>query len=428
MVAFQRLRIWWSGAFWVIPLIGVVAGWVAEDLVTGLDDVLRNRFTGTLSASAAQTMLAAVGGGMVTFTGFVFSVVLLMLQFGSATYSPRTVSYFLQLRTTQWVLAVFLGTIVFSFQALITVGSGGEQDFVPLFGVVVALALLALSLFGFLWLIQGVSHTLKVDSLLASLGRVARRSVRRAAGSAGSPGSRTTGPSQIPPGGEVVRFAGPPGQVVAVSVRRLVRLAERHDVDIEVLVRVGDGITTGTRIARLHGDGPEHRVINRSLLVRRERSLVHDPLYALRLLVDVAIRALSPAVNDPTTAVRAIEEIESVLRVAATLPLGPVTIEARGGRLTIPFPGWADMVDLALLEILHAGCDAPQVTRRTSALLADLLDDLPHELHEPLLRHRNRLVDEVARHSAAGDRTVRLTADRQGLGGSEDGPEDRAQT
>ena len=117
----QRLRRWWSDAFWLIPALGVTAGLVIETVVNRLDNEIGEPMA-TLSPSAAQTMLAAIGGGMVTFTGFVFSVVLLMLQFGSSTYSPRTVTYFLQARTAQWVLAVFVGTIVFSFKALLTVG------------------------------------------------------------------------------------------------------------------------------------------------------------------------------------------------------------------------------------------------------------------------------------------------------------------
>lgn len=417
VVALQQARLWWSGAFWVIPLIGVVTGWVLEDAVTDLDELLRSQVSGTLSASAAQTMLAAVGGGMVTFTGFVFSVVLLMLQFGSATYSPRTVSYFLHQRTTQWVLAIFLGTIVFSFQALITVGSGGQEDFVPLISVVVALVALMGSLVGFLALIQEVGRTLKVDSLLASLGRIAQRSIRRAGTPVRPSDARAAGRPERRSDGEVVRFAGPPGQVVGISVRHLLRVVERHGADVEVLVRVGDGIRTGTRIARLHGQGPAHRAINRSLLVRRERSLADDPLYALRLLVDIAIRALSPAINDPTTAVRALGEIEGVLRGAASLPLGPVAIEAGDGRLLLPAASWSDVVDLALLEVSEAGRDAPQVTRRMAALLSDLVEELAPERHEPLLRHQHRL---VSRHSPDRDHAIWLTGDRQGLGGSRD--------
>ncbi|MBN9111584.1 MAG: DUF2254 domain-containing protein [Pseudonocardia sp.] len=425
MITLQHVRVWWSGAFWVIPLVGVVVGWAGEDTVTRLDDLLRSRFTGTLSASAAQTLLAAVGGGMVTFTGFVFSVVLLMVQFGSGTYSPRTVSWFLRARTVQWVLAIFLGTIVFSFRALISVGSGGQEDFVPLFGVLVALALLVASLVGFLALIQVVGRSLRVDSVLSSMGRIARRGAHLA----GRPAGSSAPTSAIAPAPdaevEVVRFVGRPGQVVSISVGDLARLAGRHRTDIELLVRVGDGISEGTRIARLHGCGPDHRAVRRTLLVRRERSLTTDPLDALRLLVDVAIRALSPAVNDPTTAVRALDEIDGVLRAVAPLSLGRAEIQAGAGRLFLPAATWSDIVELALIEIAEAGHDAPQVTRRISALLDDLLEDLPDGRHEPLLRHQRHIAARVPDRSGIGDQSTWLTPDRQGLGGAVQDPDGR---
>src|SRR5690349_10543805 len=123
-----RLRMWWDGAFWVIPLTGILLAVLADHLVDGIDESIADSFgsSALLSRSSAVTLLAAVGGGMVTFTGFVFSVVLLIIQFGSSSYSPRTVSYFLRSRVTQSVLAIFLATITYPFLALISIGSAGR--------------------------------------------------------------------------------------------------------------------------------------------------------------------------------------------------------------------------------------------------------------------------------------------------------------
>lgn len=142
------------------------------------------------------------------------------------------------------------------------------------------------------------------------------------------------------------------------------------------------------------------------------------PLYALRLVVDVALRALSPAVNDPTTAVRALDEVEDVLRTAARLRLGAIRVEGGHGAVVLPGATWADVVDLALTEVLHCGLGAPQVTRRLSALLGDLLADLPETTHPPLLRHQQRLTAEVTRAQPEQDLVFWLTGDRQGIGGS----------
>ena len=126
----QRLRLWWEGAFWVIPLLGIAAGYLLDVLSVPIDEVLAldSEAAAAISPAAAVTLLAAIGGGMITFTGFVFSVILLMVQFGSSQYSPRTVSFFLRARGMQWVLAVFLATIVFPFLSLIESGPASAMS------------------------------------------------------------------------------------------------------------------------------------------------------------------------------------------------------------------------------------------------------------------------------------------------------------
>jgi uncharacterized membrane protein len=431
----RRVRLWWSNALWVIPLAGILTAYVVSQVLARYDDELRSLWTNQLSPSAAQAFLAAVGGGMVTFTGFVFSVVLLMLQFGSSMYSPRAASYFLRDRTTQYVLAIFLGTITLSFTELIAVGSGGRADFVPVLNVVLTLLALFASLVGFLALLQSVARHLQVDSLLSTIGGMARRQLSRhpSAGgrdtavepSAGTATDRSDGPDgpdgpepPAPLDTDLVRYVGRPGQLVGVALGSLLRIARDGGTEIRLLVRVGDGVSEGSPIAAVTGLRPGDRELSRCLLVRPERSLKHDPLYALRLLVDIGLRALSPAFNDPTTAVRALDEIEDVLRTAARLPLGSVRRSSGTGAVVLPGASWPDVVDLALLELIEAGLRAPQVTRRLSALFGDLLADLPETAHAPLLRYQRRLTDEVARTLPPQDHAIWLTGDRQGIGGS----------
>ena len=156
---------------------------------------------------------------------------------------------------------------------------------------------------------------------------------------------------------------------------------------------------------------------DRCILVRRERSLKFDPLYALRILTDVGLRAISPGSNDPTTAVRALDEVEGVLRAAAPQRLGTVRIRAGAGSVIVQSATWDDIVDLAIWEVLEAGLGAPQVTRRLSALLSDLIDDLPAERHPPLLRYRHRLRTAVTELVHPNDAGPWLVGDLQGIGG-----------
>ena len=419
----QRLRLWWEGAFWVIPLLGILAGYLLDVVSVPIDEALAldAEATGAISPGSAVTLLAAIGGGMITFTGFVFSVILLMVQFGSSQYSPRTVSYFLRARGMQWVLAVFLATIVFPFLSLIEIGSTARDEYVPLGSIAISILLLVVSLVAFLALIHVVSEKIRVDSVLSALGRRARADLAQRASVRGL--TSAAGPSDEAPTHDSdavsIPFTGRPGQVVSINVARLRRVAARRDARIVMRVRVGDAVVTGTRVAVVEGGrGVRPREVSRCLLVDDERSLRHDPLYALRILTDVSLRALSPGINDPTTAVRALDEVEGVLRAAADLPLGTVELEGRRGSVVLRGPTWADILALALLEVIAFGADQPQVTRRLTAMLDDLADEVPEHRRPAVQEYRSRLADRVAAVVPEADRATALSPDLQGIGGS----------
>jgi len=421
-----RLRMWWDDAFWVIPVTGLLVAVVVDWLVNATDEAFADSAAELtlLSPSSAVTLLASIGGGMITFTGFVFSLVLLIIQFGSSNYSPRTVSYFLRSRVTQSVLAIFVATSTYAFLALISIGSAGRDTYVPVLGVLVCLGFLLASLVAFLALIQNVAGRIRVDALLSDLGRVARGALPQRVPARGELVAGLDPAPEVAGGGVVVRHRGDSGQIVGIDVAGAVRMAARSGVEVVFQVRVGDGIAPGTRVALVAADSVVER-FDRCVLVHRERSLRYDPVYALRILTDVGLRALSPAINDPTTAVRALDEVEAVLRAAAPLPLGPVRIPAGAGSVVVRGVTWSDIVDLAIWEVLEAGLSAPQVTRRISALLSDLLADLPAERHAPLLRYRQRLHAAVTASVNPQDPGPWLLRDSQGIGGERWIPEPR---
>jgi uncharacterized membrane protein len=130
-----------------------------------------------------------------------------------------------------------------------------------------------------------------------------------------------------------------------------------------------------------------------------ERTFDQDPRYAIRLLVDIAIRALSPAINDPTTAVQALDQIEDLLlRLGRSrLQVGPARDAAGTLRLVIPQPTWEDFVVLAFEEIRYSGATSVQIMRRMRALISDLTSALPKERHPALRHYRERLDSTIAR-------------------------------
>lgn len=182
---------------------------------------------------------------------------------------------------------------------------------------------------------------------------------------------------------------------------------------------MGDSIGPGSTIGYTAGDArPEDHRLSRCLIIDVERSLRYDATYPLRLLVDIALRALSPGTNDPTTATRALDEIEAALAVAATRPLGTVETVAAQGHAIVRNRSWNDLVELALDEITRAGSDQPQITRRLLALLDDIDNCTPPARRPALQAIRANI---ALRASAAHPRDVAflLTPDRQGIGGAQ---------
>lgn len=429
-----RVRLWWERAFWVIPLVGVVLGMTILQAVSDFDEELvlsPDAIPPTLSVASATQLLAAIGGGMVTFTGFVFSFVILLLQFGSSQYSPRMVSYFLRARSTQVILAIFLATITFSFTALLEVGSFGRHDYTPVLTVVTAVALLFASLIAFIGLLHSVGSRVRVDAVLSAIGRQARhrlpvvlRPPRRA--------ELGTNVSSRPAGERSPQLlrGSDSGQVVAIDDRALMRVARRHRLHIRLLVQVGDAARVESALMEIRtaDSRPISRRLSRVLLstvvIDQERSLRYDPFYLLRLLVDVAIKALSPAVNDPTTAVRSLDEIEGVLRVSATQPLGARRIRSAQAEVLVPSSSWADVVALGLVEIMVCGSRQPQVSRRMIALIDSLVDDVSMEQGAVLVEVKRELLTLVKDEKfSSGMTELAIRPDRQGLGGTAFGAE-----
>jgi uncharacterized membrane protein len=200
-----------------------------------------------------------------------------------------------------------------------------------------------------------------------------------------------------------------------------VAIATRLDIQVTCLVTVGSFVEPGTPLLRLHpapASASDVRRLTRAVRLGPSRRIDHDPAYGLRLLADIAIRALSPAVNDPTTAVQALGQIESVLLRIAPRALGPVTLRDPDNavRLTVPRPDWPALLDLALAETLLAGAGSLQVHRRLRALLDTLARALPPHRATALDPLRATL-DHTARTLPALASTA-MVPDPQGLGGA----------
>jgi uncharacterized membrane protein len=190
---------------------------------------------------------------------------------------------------------------------------------------------------------------------------------------------------------------------------------------MEVLVTVGDAVVEMTPLLRVFEtrNALDENTLRQAIAIGNERTFEQDPKFAIRIIVDIAIKALSPAVNDPTTAVQAIDQIEDLLLRLGNHSLEIGAFRDKDGRLRliVPFPNWDDFLQLSLAEIRQYGADSVQVMRRMKALVRNLQSLLPEERRPALQRWEQSLNQTISRSfEELADRIAASVADRQGLG------------
>jgi uncharacterized membrane protein len=422
--------------FWFAPtaaMLGVFAVWlVAQELDAALVRALRDEGDyDTLAelvrfADDAKTVVSAVGSAMMTFIGVVFSISLVAVQMAGGQFTPRVVRLFVRSRITKATFAVFLATFVLTLLVLTSYDSTRDPratTSVPLVQSVLTLVMVALSLLLFVMYVNATLRLMRVSHVIA---RIAAESFRVAA-LMPTPVHGTTPGGPAGDGGDAlgpatawVTHDGRAGVLRDVHTARLVRVARAHGVVLRLVPRIGDFLVPGTPVLAVHGgQAPPRRALRYALSVGVERTFHQDLGFGLRQLSDIALRALSSAVNDPTTAVQALDRVVQILAALSRRPLDAVVHRDRRGapRLVQPVPGWTELVDLGFAEVRACAAGAPQVTRRMLAGLDDLLLLAPPERREPLLRHRELLRQAVERAAPTpADRAFALRPDRQGIG------------
>jgi len=247
--------------------------------------------------------------------------------------------------------------------------------------VVVGLVLLVVTLGAFVALVQRAFELTQIGGILRSLMRRALAVIDDVHPPAARGDERA--PITLDPHAEVFVHEGPAAVVAAIDRAALLRLAGETGGFVEVLPTVGQYVAPGTPILRVHGrpSAPLGADARRVLVLARQRTIDQDPAFALRMLVDIAIRALSPAVNDPTTAVQALDRIEGLLVELHRRVPGPVLVLDGDGvpRGRVPAPTWNAYLELAVTEIRHYGAGSAQVGRRLHALYDHLLAELDED-------------------------------------------------
>ncbi|MGC5241389.1 DUF2254 domain-containing protein [Streptomyces albogriseolus] len=415
-------------SLWILPVLGLAAGTLLGEAALALDDRVGIPTGWRYTATTATGVLTAIVGAMVALLGFVVTIGVLAVQQAIGTLSPRYMRLWYRNPLQKTVLSLFAGTFAFAFTLLRRIGPGTVPDLgVTLAGLAVAVSLVMLLVY-----LNRFVHDVRP---VAIADRARRTGLRVLGVSVEAQGrcllldERADDPRRDAPA-QVVRSEDG-GAVQGLDVAGLVRAASRYDCVLAVAHRVGDFVPPGAVLLEVHGTprtAVDPRRLSGLVALGAERTAEQDPAFALRVLADIAARALSSAVNDPTTAVQVLNHIEAFLHAVGRSELrGRHVLADRESRPRAVVPGrnWEEYLELGVTEVREYGVGSLQVCRRLRALLDGLLTGVPDGRRPAVRRQLALLDDAVEREYPEGvRRTLARTGDRQGIGGGGSSPGD----
>jgi uncharacterized membrane protein len=364
-----------------VQLVGATAGFVLG-LVVPLIDV-----GPMVSSGRMAELLFTLGVGTLGITTVVFSLLFGVVQWTASTYSPR-LTLFHRDPLVWRAFGLAIGVFTFAVTAGLSTGVDGQVTVVlPTLGVMAVLLVAVL-----IRELQNRAYkSMQLASVVAALVANGHTAIAQAYPPASVP---ATTPDPPTPTGEVrtVSWSGKLAVVQQLELRRMVTAASRADACVTFRVPVGGSVHPGTILAEVRGGHLEDHVVRRAVVADAERSFAQDPLLAFRLLADIALRALSPAVNDPATAVDTLDGIHDLLRDLADRDLEPPDIVDDLGvcRARILLPSWEAFLRTGVEDLLPAASSSPMVLDRVVAMLTDLLAVARVERRASVVRLRDR--------------------------------------
>jgi uncharacterized membrane protein len=416
-----RVRQYVSESIWTVPLLGALVGLLAAVVIVHIDRGAHLPSQWQYSPSTASTVLSAIVGATAALTGFVVTVTVLVVQMVIGTFSARYMRLCYRDAWLKGTLALLVGTLAFAFALLRRI----ESNFVPNIGVTVAGALVIAGLVAFLYFFDRFLHRLRPVAVTAIAASALRRDFRADVALLRAEDEVFSGP--LHPAGEeptlVVRSQRT-GAIQAMNVQAMAAWARAHDCLLVLPHYVGDFVGQGSALVEVYGEPPDDSKLERRLLgwvaLGAERTIDQDPAFAIRIMVDVAGKALSAAINDPTTAVQVLDYLTECLCLIGTTDLsGPQWQPGKDTRgVVIRVRRWEDFLVLGTTEIREYGSTSVQVLRRMRAMLERLSEEVLPEHAAAVAQELARLDATVAQgFSGSVDLDRAGTADLQGIGG-----------
>lgn len=407
----NRLTAVWKeirDSLWFLPALLTLAGAGLAVLMIGVDargmvaTEASPLWLRTGSSDGARGVLSAIASGIITVTGVVFSVTIVALQLASTQYTPRVLRNFTADRASQVVLGVFIGTFTYSLLVLRVVRGEdptGLEDagyFIPHVSIVVAVVLALVSIGFLIFFINHLARSIQASVLIARVARDTLSRMDRLVPARFGEAADQDVESATPPAQGSVVTAGGSGYIQGIDHDAVSRLLEDGGITIRLDRQVGEFVLPGAGLATVwpalasrDDSSPIVRHVRAAYLTGPERTPYMDLEHGVIELVDIAVKALSPSINDPTTAILCVDRLcELLLAFARHEPAGRVRRQGKGGGTVIlPRTEFEKLTDTALDQIRHFGVGNPRFAIALLDRLAELGRLLPREHRPPVGRH-----------------------------------------
>jgi uncharacterized membrane protein len=394
-----------DSGFVAVPVAAVTASIAAAYLTVWLDGrVAGPSFLFDGPQSVASSVLTTIAGSIMTMTSLLLSVAVVVLQLSSQQFSPRVLQMFFRDRGTKIALGIFLSTFVYALMVLRSLGSSSQPDAVPHISIAFAIVLALVSVAAFVFFVDQVVHSVQAVSIIETVAKETRIVIRAMQAEAKVPDDL-----ELPdrPADLVLHSEIRPGVVTDYALDDLMDLAVRTRCTIRMVPSVGQFVPAGVPLAEVWSDDGSPPTVTAARIgaaidVEQQRTMAQDAAFGFRQLVDIAEKALSPAVNDPTTASQCLNRIHDLLRRIGTGPLPTgrhPDVEGRV-RVVVPAVTWPEFVGLGCNEIRLYGAHTFQVQRRMRVMLTDLLAAVPEDRKPPLRDQLDLLDSALVEHFA----------------------------
>lgn len=415
-----RVRHYIRNSIWLLPVAGMAVGMLVVRLLHWLESAMG--WESEFQPEGARAVLGTLAASIFTLVVFVSSALLVVLQLASAQLSPRIIGIVFRNPVTKLSITAFVFTFTVTIATLARIDAT-----VPRLTTELSTYCCIASLGLFLYMIDHLGTALRPSGALRSISQLGKGVIddvypRHLNDTPPQPAKPA--PNLPTPGDHSTVITNlRDGVLLAFDHGGLVALAQTADCTIEMVPQVGDFVATGDPLFRISHSGKAAPAAELCQFVAlgQERTVEQDPTFVFRILVDIAAKALSPAINDPTTAVLVLDQIHHLLRTVGKRHLDEGLFYDADGRLRFGYrtPNWEDFTQLAVTEIRLFGGSSIQVARRLRAMLENLIQVLPeHRLS--VLRHELTLLHKTAERSflEAEDRALAGVSDCQGVGGS----------